>query len=178
MREAAQSGKAARRDWQFDPHAGADPAGAVLDRPRPPDVERRPAAPRCRSSSRPRPDRAHAGHRARRRRRRDDRLLRRQIPLLVLAPLPGNPGSRRGQQPRHQWVVKHSAREAAPEQPPPAVVQQQGDSNVTIARTPPEPSDGSRCGLLRGLLSVSFRRERQPGARRSIDRPRLGSSVP
>ena len=83
------------------PDARTDRAGAVLDRPRPPDVERRPAPPRRPPRSRPRPDRADAGDRARRRRRRHDRLLRRQVPLLVLAPLPGDPRSRHRRQPQH-----------------------------------------------------------------------------
>ena len=77
-------------------------AGALLDRPRHPAVERRPAPPRRRPRPRPRSDRADARDGARRRRRRDDRLLRRQVPLLVLAPLPGDPAGRHRRQPGHR----------------------------------------------------------------------------
>ena len=76
--------------------------GAVLDRPRRPAVERRHAPPRRRPRARPRADRPDAGDGARRRRRRDDRLLRRQVPLLVLAPLPGHPAGGHRRQPRHR----------------------------------------------------------------------------
>src|SRR5262249_14605247 len=58
--------------------------------------------PRRRAWARSRADRPHAGDGTRRGRRRGDRLLRREIPLPVLAPLPGDPTSRHRQQPGYR----------------------------------------------------------------------------
>ncbi len=84
---------------QHDQDAGADERGALLDRPRHPAVERRPAPPCCRPRARPRADGPDAGDGARRGRRRDDRLLRREVPLLVLAPVPSDPARGHRRQP-------------------------------------------------------------------------------
>ena len=101
VRRGLQPGQGPGPRRQHHQDARADQPGPVLDRPRHPTVERRAASSRRRPRARSDADRPDAGDGARRRRRRSHRLLRRQVPLLVLAPLPGHPLRGHRRQPRH-----------------------------------------------------------------------------
>ncbi len=90
-------GPRSRRQHYENP--GANYPSPVLDRSRPTGVERRHARPRCRARARPGADSTDAGNGPCVRWRRHDRGLRGQVPLLVLASLPGDPIGRYRREP-------------------------------------------------------------------------------
>ncbi len=148
VRRRRERGRApgARRQRLQD--ARADDPGALLDRSRPQAVERRHAPSRRRSGAGPRADGADAGHGARGGRRRDDRLLRRQVPLLVLAALPGDPAGSQRRQPgdrgRSELAAARAPRRTSPSTPRPTPVTAVRSSRPwmrsSVPTTSPSPS--------------------------------------
>ena len=99
VRSRPQAGEEAGPPGQHGPDGGTDAHRPLLDRPRHPAVESQPGSPGRAARPGPGADGPHAGHGARRGIRRDDRLLRRQVSLSVLASAARDPARRYRRQP-------------------------------------------------------------------------------